>query len=178
MNILSVAYPLLPAGPDSAGGAEQILFGSDSTALTAQQLNRITFYSDAGVTSLGFTEFAPSNDGEIVLNVPSLAIFCRRRLSRSIALCLIAPGCVPCSRLSKGRHCSILQSFNRYCLGTCDGGRKRRLRGLFSASLPPHPNPWASPLWALPPSFNNFEPSMCRLVPESSSPHIVHGRFR
>jgi glycosyltransferase involved in cell wall biosynthesis len=29
MNILSVAYPLLPVGPDSAGGAEQILFLMD-----------------------------------------------------------------------------------------------------------------------------------------------------
>lgn len=29
MNILSVAYPLLPVGPDSAGGSEQILFLMD-----------------------------------------------------------------------------------------------------------------------------------------------------
>jgi glycosyltransferase involved in cell wall biosynthesis len=35
MNVLSVAYPLLPVGPDSAGGAEQILFLMDRGLVAA-----------------------------------------------------------------------------------------------------------------------------------------------
>jgi glycosyltransferase involved in cell wall biosynthesis len=35
MNILSIAYPLLPVGPDSAGGAEQILFLIDRGLVAA-----------------------------------------------------------------------------------------------------------------------------------------------
>lgn len=35
MNILSIAYPLLPVGPDSAGGAEQILFLMDRNLTAA-----------------------------------------------------------------------------------------------------------------------------------------------
>ncbi len=52
--------------PVTGGGAEQILFGTDATALTAAQLNQITFYSDGGVTSLGTAAFATANNGEIV----------------------------------------------------------------------------------------------------------------
>ena len=52
--------------PITGGGAEQILFGSDTTSLTQGQLDLITFYSDAGTTSLGTAAFATSNDGEIV----------------------------------------------------------------------------------------------------------------
>jgi autotransporter-associated beta strand protein len=52
--------------PITGGGAEQILFGSDTTSLTQGQLDLITFYSDAGTTSLGTAAFATSNNGEIV----------------------------------------------------------------------------------------------------------------
>jgi fibronectin-binding autotransporter adhesin len=52
--------------PITGGGAEQILFGSDTTSLTQGQLGLITFYSDAGTTSLGTAMFATSGDGEIV----------------------------------------------------------------------------------------------------------------
>ena len=58
--------------PVTGGGAEQILFGSDTTSLTQAQLDAITFYSDSGVTSLGTAMFATVNDGEIVPTVTAV----------------------------------------------------------------------------------------------------------
>ena len=52
--------------PLTGGGLEQILFGSDSTALTVAQLAAITFYSDSGLTSLGTATWATNGGGEIV----------------------------------------------------------------------------------------------------------------
>lgn len=47
-------------------GAEQLLFGTNPTALTVAQLNSINFYSDNGTTFLGTGMFAPDADGEVV----------------------------------------------------------------------------------------------------------------
>ena len=52
--------------PLTGGGLEQILFGTDSTALTVAQLAAITFYSDSGLTSLGTATWATNGGGEIV----------------------------------------------------------------------------------------------------------------
>ena len=51
---------------DIGNGTDQVIFGTDNTALTLAQLNQVTFYSDSGSTSLGTAIFAPDNDGEIV----------------------------------------------------------------------------------------------------------------
>jgi autotransporter-associated beta strand protein len=52
--------------PKTGGGAEQLLFGTNTTALTQTQLNSISFYSDNGTTFLGTGGFAPVGNGEIV----------------------------------------------------------------------------------------------------------------
>jgi autotransporter-associated beta strand protein len=52
--------------PVTGNGFEQILFGLNASALTAAQLNQISFYSDNGTTFLGTAIFAPDQDGEII----------------------------------------------------------------------------------------------------------------
>jgi fibronectin-binding autotransporter adhesin len=51
-------------GSLTGGGTDQVFFGSDNTGLTQQQLDRITFFSDSGTTSLGSAKILSS--GEIV----------------------------------------------------------------------------------------------------------------
>ncbi|MDQ6807864.1 MAG: PEP-CTERM sorting domain-containing protein [Verrucomicrobiota bacterium] len=48
------------------GGLEEILFGSNNTALTSAQLAQIRFYSDSGTTFLGTGGFTTTNTGEVV----------------------------------------------------------------------------------------------------------------
>ena len=52
--------------PTTGGGTEQLLFGSDMTALTQTQLNMINFFSDSGMTFLGTAGWATANNGEVV----------------------------------------------------------------------------------------------------------------
>jgi hypothetical protein len=53
------------AGSTLGGGSDQLLFGSNSSALTSGQLGQISFYSDAGTTFLGTGAFVGSL-GEVV----------------------------------------------------------------------------------------------------------------
>ncbi|MEY2538522.1 MAG: hypothetical protein QOG67_2262 [Verrucomicrobiota bacterium] len=50
----------------TGGGDDQLYFGTDSTGVTADQLNQIAFYSDSGMTFLGAGAYATGMDGEIV----------------------------------------------------------------------------------------------------------------
>src|SRR5205085_4644170 len=51
--------------PTTGGGAEQILFGGDSTGLTAGQLLQVSFYSDGGSTLISNSALILA-DGEII----------------------------------------------------------------------------------------------------------------
>ena len=51
-------------GNNAGGGTDEVFFGTDNTGLTMTQLGQVTFYSDAGTTSLGTATILA--DGEIV----------------------------------------------------------------------------------------------------------------
>ena len=91
--------------PVNGGGAEAILFGTNTSGLTAAQLDQISFYSGSGTGFLGTGAWATIGDGEVVPLVPvpepstwaagALALLAigytqRRRFGRKTALASIA----------------------------------------------------------------------------------------
>ncbi len=50
----------------SGGGTDQLFFGSDGTGLNSAQLGDIVFYSNAGITQIGFGPAAILSTGEVV----------------------------------------------------------------------------------------------------------------
>ncbi len=56
--------------PVTGGGAEAILFGTNTSGLTAAQLDQISFYSGSGTGFLGTGAWATIGDGEVVPLVP------------------------------------------------------------------------------------------------------------
>jgi glycosyltransferase involved in cell wall biosynthesis len=91
MNVLSVAYPLLPVGPDSAGGAEQILFLIDR-GLVAAGHHSITIAGKGSQISGELIESAiPAGDitDKVRQDTQRAHMECIRRALRSYAIDLI-----------------------------------------------------------------------------------------
>jgi len=91
MNLLSVAYPLLPVGPDSAGGAEQILFLLDRGLAAAGHRSIVIAAKGSRISGELIQSAVPAGDitDEVRRDAQQVHIQCIRHAVRSLPIDLI-----------------------------------------------------------------------------------------